>query len=526
MNRPRRAPRLTRKDFVAPDRPRWCPGCGDYAILNALQNTLPELGIPKERFVMISGIGCSSRLPYYMDTYGFHTIHGRAPAVATGVKLANPDLSVWVITGDGDGLSIGTNHLVHLLRRNLDINVLLFNNRIYGLTKGQYSPTSERGLVTKSSPAGSIEAPLNPSGLALAAEAGFVARTVDTNPRHMAEVFAAAARHRGTSFIEIFQNCITFHNRTWETIAGREVRDDRMLFLEHGKPLVFGKERDKGIRLNGLRLEVVEIGGDVREEDLLVHDVAEPNPAYAYLLTQMSHPEFPSPVGVLRAVSRPTFEGELRRGITEGVRAKGRGDLQKLLLGDDHWRVTDGGRRVEMGRARIQRAGEEERIMEDRIRYVDRARSDPLAAALLTPIREIYESYAYKRVKRVSPDATVAEVIPLFKAFNVGFLLVEKDGRPEGLLSERDIVMHVVLREVDRERTRVSALLEPGLDALGGDQTVADAINLLAHRDDTNVVLRLAGGRYGVVTTKQILWFIHDAMNRGASGPDDREPPG
>jgi len=507
--------RLTRKDFVVPGRARWCPGCGNYAILHALQNTFPLLDIPKERIVLISGIGCSSRLPYYLDTYGFHTIHGRAPTVATGVKLANPDLSVWVVTGDGDGLSIGGNHLVHLLRRNLDINILLFNNRVYGLTKGQYSPTSEKGTTSKTSPTGSIENPLNPSAMALAVEAGFVARTVDTNPRHMSEIFAAAARHRGTSFVEIFQNCVTFNNKTWEQIAGRDVRNEQMLFLEHGKPLLFGKERKKGIRLKGLKLEIADVGENgVVESDLLVHDAADQNLTYAFLLSQMSYPRFPSPMGILRSVVRPTYGDEIRKGITERVRKTGRGDLQKLLLGEDHWQVTNGGRTIEMGRARIDRIKEEGRIMDDRIRDLDRAEADPLTAALRTPLKEIYDGYGYKRVKRVSPDEPIAQVIPLFKAFNVGFLLVEKGGELQGLLTERDIVMHVVLKEIDREQTTVSTLLQSGLDYLGEAHTVGDAINVLSHNHGANIILKFDNGRYGVVTTKQILWFIHDAMNR------------
>ena len=239
---------LTKKDFVTPNDVRWCPGCGDYAILNAVQRTLPDLGVPKEKFVVVSGIGCSSRFPYYMNTYGFHTIHGRAPTVATGVKVANPDLSVWMITGDGDGLSIGANHLLHLLRRNLDINVLLFNNRIYGLTKGQYSPTSEVGKRTKSTPTGSVDYPVNPLLFALGSEATFIARTTDTDQKHMVETFKAAQAHKGTSFIEVFQNCVIFNNKTFDSVTGRDVRNDQIMFLEEGKPLVYGEGNSKGIK--------------------------------------------------------------------------------------------------------------------------------------------------------------------------------------------------------------------------------------------------------------------------------------
>ncbi len=251
-------PELSRKDFVTPNDVRWCPGCGDYAILNSLQRTLPELGIKREDFVIISGIGCSSRFPYYMQTYGFHTIHGRAPTVATGVKVANPDLSVWLVTGDGDGLSIGGNHLLHLLRRNLNVTVLLFNNRIYGLTKGQYSPTSPEGTKTKTTPTGSIDHPLNPLLFALGAEATFIARTIDNNPKHMVETFKAAHEHQGVSFVEILQNCVIFNDGAWDGVYSKETRDDHLLKLEAGKPLLFGKNNEKGIRLNGLVPEVVD----------------------------------------------------------------------------------------------------------------------------------------------------------------------------------------------------------------------------------------------------------------------------
>ncbi|MAK27072.1 MAG: 2-oxoacid:ferredoxin oxidoreductase subunit beta [Opitutae bacterium] len=333
--------KLTKKDFVTPNDVRWCPGCGDYSILNAVQRTMPDLGIPKEKFVVVSGIGCSSRFPYYMNTYGFHTIHGRAPTVATGVKVANPDLSVWMITGDGDGLSIGGNHLLHLLRRNLDINVLLFNNRIYGLTKGQYSPTSEVGKKTKSTPAGSVDYPVNPLLFALGSEATFIARTVDTDQKHMVETFKAAHEHKGTSFVEVFQNCVIFNNKTFETVTAREVRSDQMISLEKDKPLVFGQDMDKGIRLNGLDPEVVDLKNGITEDDLLVHDPNSPNPAYATLLAQMTYPTFPTPVGVLRQLEgRETYEDSVT-GQIKASQADGEGSLQELLTGKSSWVVED-----------------------------------------------------------------------------------------------------------------------------------------------------------------------------------------
>jgi len=328
---------LTKKDFVTENDVRWCPGCGDYAILNAVQRTLPELGVPKEKFVVVSGIGCSSRFPYYMNTYGFHTIHGRAPTVATGVKSANPDLSVWMVTGDGDGLSIGGNHLMHLLRRNLDINVLLFNNRIYGLTKGQYSPTSEVGKKTKSTPAGSLDYPINPLLFALGSEATFVARTSDTDQKHMVETFKAAHAHKGTSFVEIFQNCVIFNNNAFDSVTGREVKSEQALMLEEGKPLRFGE--NKGIRLNGFDPEVVELGNGVEESDLLVHHSKTANPAYASILAQMAYPAFPTPFGILRHIEgRETYEDALHAQI-KSARAQGEGNLQELLVGKNSWVV-------------------------------------------------------------------------------------------------------------------------------------------------------------------------------------------
>ena len=332
---------LTKKDFVTPNDVRWCPGCGDYAILNAVQRTLPELGIPREQFVVVSGIGCSSRFPYYMNTYGFHTIHGRAPTVATGVKVANPDLSVWMITGDGDGLSIGANHLLHLLRRNLDMNVLLFNNRIYGLTKGQYSPTSEVGKKTKSTPLGSVDHPINPLLFALGSEATFVARTTDTDMKHMVETFKAAQAHKGTSFVEVFQNCVIFNNKTFDSVTSRDAKNDQLLVLEEGKPLIFGENQDKGIRLNGLDPEIVTLGDGIGQDDLLVHQPRNTNSAYSNILAQMTYPTFPTPVGVLRQLDgRETYEDALIQQI-DYAQAKGTGNLQELLTGQNSWVVEN-----------------------------------------------------------------------------------------------------------------------------------------------------------------------------------------
>ncbi|HZN55367.1 MAG TPA: 2-oxoacid:ferredoxin oxidoreductase subunit beta [Candidatus Polarisedimenticolaceae bacterium] len=330
---------LTKKDFASDQEVRWCPGCGDYAILSSVQSVFPELGIPRENFVVVSGIGCAARFPYYMNTFGFHSIHGRAPAVATGVKVANPDLSVWIATGDGDALSIGGNHIIHLMRRNVDVKVMLFNNRIYGLTKGQYSPTSEIGKRTKSTPFGSVDRPFNPISVAIGSGATFVSRSVDVYAAHLKEVLTAAAHHRGTAFIEIFQNCNIFNDGAWEPYREKELRDDNLLHLRHGQPLVFGKSADKGIRLKGpFEPEVVALGSGVSESDLLVHDVRGPLP-YAFMLAQMEAPAFPVPVGVYRDVEAPIFDAAMRDQVAEVTAKKGPGDLRALLYGGETWEV-------------------------------------------------------------------------------------------------------------------------------------------------------------------------------------------
>jgi len=330
-------PKPTRKDFVSDQDVRWCPGCGDYAILAQVQKLMPELGVPRENIVFISGIGCSSRFPYYMNTYGFHSIHGRAPAIATGLKVARPELSVWVVTGDGDALSIGGNHLIHILRRNVDVNILLFNNRIYGLTKGQYSPTSEQGKVTKSTPLGSVDFPFNPIAVALGADSSFVARTVDVEAKHLQDVVRRAHEHRGTSFVEILQNCNIFNDGAFSALTEKDTKAEAQLVLEHGKPLVFGKDRDKGIRLRGHAFEVVQLGDGVTEADLVVHD--ETDPVLAFLLSTLSPPRFPTPIGVFRTVSRDTYEGIVTEQISNAKQRQGAGDLDELLNRGDTWTV-------------------------------------------------------------------------------------------------------------------------------------------------------------------------------------------
>ncbi|MFK7777396.1 MAG: 2-oxoacid:ferredoxin oxidoreductase subunit beta, partial [Gimesia sp.] len=319
-------PVLSPKDFASDQEIRWCPRCGDYSILAQMKKVLPKLGIPKEKFVFISGIGCSSRFPYYMDTYGMHSIHGRAPAVATGVKLANPDLQVWVITGDGDSLSIGGNHFMHVLRRNVDLKVIMFNNQIYGLTKGQYSPTSPTGTKTKSTPFGSVDRPLNPLAVAIGSRATFAARSVDVDVKHLCSVLERAANHKGSAFVEVYQDCNVFNSGAFEFASKKGKKEENIIYLEHGKPLIFGKERDKGIRLNSHdQPEVVELGNGITEDDLLIHDEKSEDMNLAFLLASMRHPEMPEPMGVFRSVNHPTYNEAVYQQIESATERSGEG---------------------------------------------------------------------------------------------------------------------------------------------------------------------------------------------------------
>ncbi len=334
---------LTKKDFIAEGDVKWCPGCGDYSILSSVQTVMPTLGIPKEKFAFISGIGCSSRFPYYMATYGFHTIHGRALTVASGVKVANPDLSVWVVTGDGDGLSIGGNHTMHAIRRNMDLKILLFNNRIYGLTKGQYSPTSEQGKVTKTSLMGSIDRPVNPISFALASNATFVARTSAANPKHMQQTLKDAAAHKGTAFIEIFQNCNIFNDGAFAKYLNKDTKDSENLYLEPGKPLLFNRD-EKGIVLQGgnqPQMVVKDNTGD--KSEFLVHDPSTDDANVHYMIGQLGidDPSFPTAMGVIRAVRKPTYDEVLYEQEAEAIKKKGEGDLKKLIYSGSTWTVTE-----------------------------------------------------------------------------------------------------------------------------------------------------------------------------------------
>jgi 2-oxoglutarate ferredoxin oxidoreductase subunit beta len=320
---------LKAKDFASDQDVRWCPGCGDYAILNQVRKVVAKIGATKENTVFVSGIGCSSRFPYYMGTYGMHSIHGRAPAIASGIKIANPELDVWLVTGDGDGLSIGGNHLMHILRRNFNVKIMLFNNEIYGLTKGQYSPTSPEGKKTKTSPQGSIDLPITPLAFALACEASFVARAVDVD-KDMPKVLERAAHHKGSAFVEIYQDCNIFNHKAFEYATDKDQKEDNIIRLEHGKPLIFGKDRDKGIRLTGdHKPEVVQLGAGISEDDLLFHD--EKDESIAFLLSRMAHPDFPEPVGVYYAVDDDCYEDLLTKQVADAKAARGEPTLSDLF---------------------------------------------------------------------------------------------------------------------------------------------------------------------------------------------------
>ncbi|HJV20662.1 MAG TPA: 2-oxoacid:ferredoxin oxidoreductase subunit beta [Sediminibacterium sp.] len=337
------SPAFTSKDLATDQEVRWCPGCGDYSILAQVQKVIPTIGVPRENIAIISGIGCSSRFPYYMNTYGMHSIHGRATAIASGLKAARPELSVWIVSGDGDSLSIGGNHTIHLLRRNFDVNMLVFNNQIYGLTKGQYSPTSEQNKITKSSPLGSIDHPFNPLALAMGADASFVGRSMDRDPKHLQYMLTRANAHKGSSFLEIYQNCNIFNDGAFEIFTEKGTKPEETLFLEQGKPMIFGANRDKGIRLNGFTPEVVEIGKDYSVDDLWVHDERDFYKAQV-LVRMFDDPNkegkhYPRPFGVFFETDRPCYEDVMTMQIEEIIATKGKGDLDKMLRGKEIWEI-------------------------------------------------------------------------------------------------------------------------------------------------------------------------------------------
>ncbi|MCL4863237.1 MAG: CBS domain-containing protein [Caldilineaceae bacterium] len=498
--------KLTRQDFVSDQTVRWCPGCGDYSILAQMQRVLPELGIARENIVFVSGIGCSSRFPYYMNTYGMHTIHGRAPAVATGLAIANPDLSIWVITGDGDGLSIGGNHLIHALRRNVNLKILLFNNRIYGLTKGQYSPTSRMGKVTKSSPMGAIEQPLNPIALALAAEATFVARSIDAHPQHLGEVLHRAAQHPGAAFVEIYQNCVIFNPTEWEGLDDRRTRDDNILYLEHGMPMRFGKERNRGIRLNGFTPEVVELGDGVSEDELLVHDATSPQ--LAFLLSSMEFPAYPAPMGVIRDVRKPHFAEQLMGQVRTAQAQRGVGDLNKLYRAADLWTVSE--------RAQVapEMAGEVASELDEE--YVDdmegQAAPTPDGAGPLhtTPIAAL----SPRAPITVEPQSSLERAVRQMKAHNIGCLLVaDAQDRLVGIFTERDLLIKVAGLVSDLGSAAVADYMTPEPVALGADQPLAHALHLMSIHGFRHLPLVDDLGRpTGIISFRDVVGFLKRSL--------------
>ena len=463
---------LNRKDFVSDQTVRWCPGCGDYAILASVQKTLPDIGVPKENIVFISGIGCSSRFPYYMNTYGIHSIHGRAPTLATGLAIANPELSVWVITGDGDGLSIGGNHMIHAIRRNVNLNILLFNNRIYGLTKGQYSPTSRQGAKTKSSPMGSLENPLNPIALAMAAEATFIARSIDAHTQHLGDTLAAAAQHNGISFVEIYQNCVIFNPTEWIGLDDRRVRDENILYLEHGKPMVFGKDNDKGIRLNGFRPEVVQLGNGITEDDLLVHD--ETSKQLAFILSSMEYPEFPAPMGVIRRVEKQTYTEGLMEQIATAQSAKGKGDLRTLYESADLWTVEP---QAENGVSSKQTGRLSLEVDEE---YVDQIDQEPRTTTAIQD-RLITDTLAALNPKApitIDASASLAKAIHQMNAHRIGCLVVtDAKDKLVGIFTEKDVLNRVVGVVEDMETAVIANYMTPDPIALTTDLPIAQALH-------------------------------------------------
>ncbi|MEZ4863363.1 MAG: thiamine pyrophosphate-dependent enzyme [Caldilineaceae bacterium] len=465
---------LTRQDFVSDQTVRWCPGCGDYSILAQMQKVLPDLGIPKENIVFISGIGCSSRFPYYMNTYGIHSIHGRAPTLATGLAIANPELSIWVITGDGDGLSIGGNHLIHAIRRNVNLNIVLFNNRIYGLTKGQYSPTSRTGKVTKSSPMGSIEQPLNPIALALAAEATFVARSMDGQPQHLGEILHRAAQHPGTSFVEVYQNCVIFNPSEWQGLDDRRTRDDNILYLEHGMPMVFGKDRNKGVRLNGFTPEVVELGNGIDEGDLLIHDATSTQ--LAFILSSMEYPRYPAPFGVIRDVRKPHYAEQLLEQVRAAQAQRGPGDLNKLYRAEDLWTVT------EREQAQPEMAGALSFELDEE--YLDELDKEVGAAPTVIQDRLTETTIAALQPRvpiTVDSHSSLARATRQMNAHNIGCLLVtDAQDQLVGIFTERDVLIKVAGLVDDLSTATVADYMTTAPLTIKADAPIAHALHLMS----------------------------------------------
>jgi 2-oxoglutarate/2-oxoacid ferredoxin oxidoreductase subunit beta len=508
-------PKYSRKDFVSDQVVRWCPGCGDYAILAAIQKSLPQVGIRKEDIVFISGIGCSSRFPYYMDTYGMHTVHGRAPTVATGLKVANPDLSVWVVTGDGDGLSIGGNHLLHIFRRNVDVNILLFNNRIYGLTKGQYSPTSEVGKKTKSTPMGSIDRDINPCAVALSTEATFVARTLDADTKHMEKLFIEASSHAGTSFMEILQNCVIFNDGAFEHVTDRKLRPQNALYLEHGQPMVFGEDKDKGIRMNGFTLEVVELGDEYTEADLLVHDMH--NPTLAYMISRMSYPQFPVPMGIIYQAQAPVYEQEVI-GQVATAKDKRTPDLNALYFSDDTWTVA-GEAAYDTAEMRSLAFGQTSDVASEFDEaYIESMKDEaPISGIQATDIHEGLAQDPIVNLVDMERDIitmqakdTLQDALTLMTDKNIGALVItDEQNRPIGIFTEFDVLRKVVAQVEDLSGALLAEYMTRNPDTLPAHAPIAQALQLMSvHKyrhvpitDEGNVVI-------GIISFRDVVRYI------------------
>jgi 2-oxoglutarate ferredoxin oxidoreductase subunit beta len=498
---------LNRKDFVSDQTVRWCPGCGDYSILAQMQKTLPDIGVPKENIVFISGIGCSSRFPYYMNTYGIHSIHGRAPTLATGLAISNPELSIWVITGDGDGLSIGGNHLIHGIRRNVNLNIILFNNRIYGLTKGQYSPTSRQGMRTKSSPMGSLEQPLNPIALALAAEATFVARSIDAHTQHLGEVLLEAAAHRGTSFVEVYQNCVIFNPTEWEGLDDRRVRDENILSLKHGKPMIFGKNNDHGIRLNGFMPEVVQLGNGVSEADLLVHD--ETSTQLAYILSSMEYPEFPSPMGVIRRVEKQPYSEGLMAQVAKAQELRGIGDLNKLYRSADLWTVS-AREKVESDMVGEMPIALDDEYMDDLDKEIEET----------TAVQDILTDHAIADLEpnvpiTIDSDASLAKAVRQMNAHNIGCLLVtDNNDKLMGIFTEADVLMRVVGQVDDLAESTVADYMTADPIVLTSNLPIAHALHVMSLHGFRHLPLVDAHNRpEGIISFRDVVRYIKNHIS-------------
>ncbi len=502
--------KLTRKDFVSDQMVRWCPGCGDYAILAQMQRVLSELGIPREDIVFISGIGCSSRFPYYMDTYGIHSIHGRAPTLASGLKITNPNLQVWVITGDGDGLSIGGNHLIHTLRRNIDLNIILFNNRIYGLTKGQYSPTSLPGTKSKSSPMGSIDPAFNPIAVAIGSGATFIARTAAVDVKHMAEIFRRAAAHKGTSFIEVYQNCIIFNDGTWSFATDPKTKHEHIIYLEDGKPLIFGKNKDKGIRLNGITPEIVSLD-EVDESELLVHQKSIENGSLAYILSQMHHENgMPEPMGIFRSVDHPVYEQQVLEQIQTAVAQKGKGDLQKLLFQADTWTVSEDANEqngnVQQARGgTVPPSGVDEEYVG--VMFRDEATSEPNFS-----ITDSLSALNPRQPLIAAQDITVEEAVQKLKALDVGLLaLVDDSGKLAGVFTEGDVLRKIAGKLTEIGSAPVKDFMTANVTTLQANDTLASAIYLMSiHRFRHILLVNDDGKPSGVLSSRRVAQYIQE----------------